>query len=75
LNLEAGADKVIIEGREGGKDLGIYDNKGDVKEEDVQVLVDYLDVKKLIWEAPQKNQQAYLILKFGPNVKPRKHIS
>ena len=34
----------------------------------MQVLVDYLDVKKLIWEAPQKNQQAYLILKFGPNV-------
>ena len=23
---------------------------------------------KLIWEAPQKNQQAYLILKFGANV-------
>ena len=66
--MEAGADKVIIEGREGGKDLGIYNNKGNVKEEDVQVLVDYLDVNKLIWEAPQKNQQAYLILKFGSNV-------
>ncbi len=68
LDLEAGADKVIIEGREGGKDLGIYNNKGNVKEEDVQVLEDYLDVNKLIWEAPQKNQQAYLILKFGSNV-------
>jgi phosphosulfolactate synthase len=68
LDLESGADKVIIEGREGGKDLGIYNNKGDVNEETVQVLVDYLDVKKLIWEAPQKNQQAYLILKFGSNV-------
>ncbi len=68
LDLEAGADKVIIEGREGGKDLGIYNDKGDVKEEDVQILVDYLDVNKLIWEAPQKNQQAYLILKFGSNV-------
>lgn len=68
LDLEAGADKVIIEGREGGKDLGIYNNNGDVKEEDVQILMDYLDVNKLIWEAPQKNQQAYLILKFGSNV-------
>ena len=75
MDLEAGADKVIIEGREGGKDLGIYNNKGDVKEEDVQVLVDHLDVNKLIWEAPQKNQQAYLILKFGSNVNLRKHIS
>jgi phosphosulfolactate synthase len=68
LDLEAGADKVIIEAREGGKDLGIYNNKGDVKEYDLQVLADNLDVKNLIWEAPQKNQQAYLILKFGPNV-------
>jgi len=24
-------------------------------------------VKKLIWEAPQKNQQVYFILKIGPN--------
>lgn len=68
LDLEAGADKVIIEAREGGKDLGIYNHNGSVKEEDVQVLVDNLDVKKLIWEAPQKNQQAYLILKLGANV-------
>ncbi len=68
LDLDAGADKVIIEGREGGKDLGIYNGNGDVKEEDVQVLGDNLDVAKLIWEAPQKNQQAYLILKFGSNV-------
>src|SRR5664280_92251 len=68
LDLLSGADKVIIESREGGKDLGIYNHEGNVKEEDVQVLVDNLDVEKLIWEAPQKNQQAYLILKFGPNV-------
>ena len=68
LDLEAGADKVIIEAREGGKGLGIYNDNGNVKEEDVQVLEDNLDVKKLIWEAPQKNQQAYLILKFGSNV-------
>jgi len=48
--------------------LGIYNGNGNVKEEDVQVLEDNLDVAKLIWEAPQKNQQAYLILKFGSNV-------
>ena len=68
LDLEAGADKVIIEAREGGKDLGIYNGKGDVKEDDLQVFIDNLDMDKLIWEAPQKNQQAYLILKFGSNV-------
>lgn len=67
-DIESGADKVIIEAREGGKDLGIYNDKGDVKEEDIQILIDSLDVNRLIWEAPQKNQQAYMILKFGPNV-------
>ena len=25
-------------------------------------------MEKIIWEAPLKNQQTYLILKFGPNV-------
>jgi len=68
LDLLAGADKVIIEAREGGKDLGIYNHDSNVKEEDVQVLVDNIEIKKLIWEAPQKNQQAYLILKLGANV-------
>ncbi len=68
LDLESGADKVIIEAREGGKDLGIYNGNGDVKEKDLQVFIDSLDMSKLIWEAPQKNQQAYLILKFGSNV-------
>jgi phosphosulfolactate synthase len=67
-DLDAGADNVIIEAREGGKDLGIYNSDGDVKEKDIQVLIDNLDVNKLIWEAPQKNQQSYLILRFGPNV-------
>jgi phosphosulfolactate synthase len=67
-DIEAGAEKVIIEAREGGKDLGIFNDKGNVKEEDVQVFVDNLDLGKLIWEAPQKSQQAYLILKFGANV-------
>jgi phosphosulfolactate synthase len=67
-DIDAGAYRVIIEAREGGKDLGIYDGKGDIKEEDIQVLIESLDVSKLIWEAPQKNQQAYLILTLGANV-------
>ena len=68
LDLESGADKVIIESREGGKDLGIYNDKGNVKEEDFQFLINNLDIKKLIWEAPKKNQQSYLIIRLGSNV-------
>jgi phosphosulfolactate synthase len=67
FDLDKGADKVLIEAREGGKDIGIYDKSGEVKEDEVEALAQ-IDGEKLIWEAPLKNQQVYLILKFGPNV-------
>jgi len=67
-DLNAGADKVLIEAREGGKDLGIYDECGDVKEDELEYLIKKTDMDKLIWEAPLKSQQVYLILKFGSNV-------
>lgn len=68
FDLDAGADKVLIEAREGGKGIGIYDNNGKVKEDDVEIFIDNTDINKIIWEAPQKDQQVYLILKFGSNV-------
>ncbi len=67
-DLNAGADKVLIEGRKGGKDIGIYDNKGKVKENDINILIDKIDINKIIWEAPKKDQQVYLILKLGSDV-------
>ena len=67
IDLDAGADRVLIEAREGGKDIGIYDECGNVKEDELEALAK-TDGKKLIWEAPLKNQQIYLILKFGTNV-------
>jgi len=67
-DLNAGADRVLIEAREGGKDLGIYDKCGEVKEDELESLIKHANMNKLIWEAPLKNQQAYLILKFGANV-------
>ncbi|MEN6592120.1 MAG: phosphosulfolactate synthase [Methanobacterium sp.] len=68
FDLDAGAYRVLIEGREGGKGIGIYDNNGKVKDGVVDELSQKLDTSKIIWEAPKKDQQVYLILKFGPNV-------
>ncbi|AXV37973.1 MAG: phosphosulfolactate synthase [Methanobacterium sp. BRmetb2] len=68
FDLESGADKVLIEARESGKGIGIFDDDGNVKEDEVDLLIKNLDVKNIIWEAPQKNQQVYFILKFGGNV-------
>ena len=67
-DLQAGASQVIIEAREGGKSLGIYDDKGSVKEDMAQMLVKAIGVENIMFEAPEKSQQAYLILHFGTDV-------
>ena len=68
IDLNAGADKVLVESREGGKGIGIFDDNGKVKENEINIIIENTDINRIIWEAPQKNQQAYLILKLGPNV-------
>jgi phosphosulfolactate synthase len=67
-DLKFGADLVLIEAREGGIGVGIYDGKGNVKEDELEIIQKNVELERIIWEAPQKNQQVYLILKFGANV-------
>ena len=68
-DLENGVFKVIVEARAAGKGVGIYDEKGDVKISEIDgILAGRVQVNDLIWEAPIKNQQQYLILRFGVNV-------
>lgn len=60
---------VLVEAREAGKGVGIFDASGAPKEEEVEAIVRGVkDPARLIWEAPLTAQQRYLILKFGPNV-------
>jgi phosphosulfolactate synthase len=68
-DLKNGAFKVIVEAREAGKGVGIYDKDGKPKDEEVEAIIKGVsDLTKLEWEAPIKNQQQFLILRFGPNV-------
>ncbi|ABO35697.1 phosphosulfolactate synthase [Methanococcus maripaludis C5] len=67
-DLESGADFVIIEGRESGKSIGLFDEKGNVKKEELEILAENLDMSKIMLEAPQKNQQVEFILRFGNEV-------
>jgi len=68
-DLKNGAFKVIVEAREAGKGVGIYDEKGNVKPSEIDnILTGGVDVDDLIWEAPIKNQQQYLMTRFGVNV-------
>ena len=68
-DLETGAFKVIVEARAAGKGVGIFDKDGKVKDDEVdEIVAGVRDPDTLIWEAPIKNQQQHLILRFGPNV-------
>src|SRR5216684_1240352 len=69
-DLEWGAAYVTVESRESGQGIGIYDDHGAVRAEEVDAICERMgkQVDRLIWEAPLKNQQAFLIQQFGPNV-------
>lgn len=68
-DLKNGAFKVIVEAREAGKGVGIYNEKGEVEKAEIDnILAGRVDVNDLIWEAPIKGQQQHLILRFGLNV-------
>src|SRR5450759_3060712 len=65
--LEAGAWKVITEGRESGT-VGIYQPSGEVKEGLLDEIRSAVDPAQLLFEAPVKSQQAWFIKEFGANV-------
>jgi phosphosulfolactate synthase len=67
-DLAQGACQVIVEGRESGKNAGIYDSEGKFIQNEMEELLEAVGCSRLLWEAPLKNQQQELILSFGPNV-------
>lgn len=66
--LEAGSSLIIVEAREGGKNIGIYDKAGNAKEDEIDYILDNFDGNKILWEAPNKDQQVFFILKLGNDV-------
>jgi phosphosulfolactate synthase len=65
--LEAGAWKVIAEGREGGT-AGIYRPTGEMRTGLVDEIEHSIESNDVIWEAPTKTSQAWFVKHFGPNV-------
>ena len=66
-DLGAGARWVVLEGRESGS-VGVYDPQGRVKEDLVERVTGAIGLERLVFEAPRKEQQAWFIRHFGPNV-------
>ena len=68
-DLDSGAFMVIMEAREAGKGVGIYDASGLPKEAEIEAFLKGVrDPARILWEAPLGPQQRYLVLRFGANV-------
>ncbi len=65
--LEAGATKVITEARESGT-AGIFRGTGEVRSGLIDEILHSVPQDKLLFEAPQKDQQAWFIRQLGPEV-------
>jgi phosphosulfolactate synthase len=65
--LEAGAWKVIAEARESGT-AGIYRRDGEPRTGLIDEITHAIDPSRLIFEAPQKEQQVWLLTHYGTEV-------
>ncbi len=65
--LDAGAWKVIGEAREGGN-VGLFRSTGEVRSGLVEEILTQIPFEKIIWEAPQKEQQVWFIKLLGSHV-------
>jgi phosphosulfolactate synthase len=65
--LEAGAWKVIAEGRESGT-AGIFRPTGEVREGLIDEIVHEIDPRSILFDAPRKDQQVWFVRRFGTEV-------
>jgi phosphosulfolactate synthase len=66
--VDAGAVQVVIEGRESGARVGLFDDQGRVDLSGAEALVDALGMERVVFEAPQKKSQFDFIRHFGESV-------
>jgi phosphosulfolactate synthase len=65
--LQAGASKIICEARESGT-VGLFGADGQVKTTMIDAITASVDPSKIMFEAPNKDQQTWFVKKFGTDV-------
>lgn len=76
-DLANSAYRVIVEARESGRGIGIYDADGRIRTDILEAILDGVtNPESIIWEAPQVSQQQKLLIKLGHstnlgNIQPR----
>ena len=66
-DLAAGATWIVTEGRESGT-VGLFAPDGSVRADVVDAVVAAVGVETVVFEAPRKEQQAWLVRRFGADV-------
>jgi phosphosulfolactate synthase len=66
-DLDAGAGRVVTEGRESGT-VGLYQPDGSVRADVAEAVAGAVGVERVLFEAPRRAQQSWLIRRFGANV-------
>jgi len=64
--LDAGAGKIVIEGRENAQDVGLFDGRGKLNVGFAEKFVEAYGMERSIFEAPNKPSQFALLNHFGP---------
>lgn len=59
---------VIVEGRESGRDVEIYDHEGNIKWDWVEKILENIPLEMVMFEAPMEFQQTELIIRLGNQV-------
>lgn len=62
---ENGAEFIIVEGRESGRDIGVFNAKGDVDIQYVREVEQQVDRFRIWWECPHTSQQVTLLKFLG----------
>ncbi len=80
MDLESGAQMVIIESRESGKGIGVMGKGGEVDFTELDRIVEAVGLEYTMIEAPEKSQQQAIFMHYGPeaaigNVQPRDVLS
>ncbi|MFC5701066.1 phosphosulfolactate synthase [Cohnella faecalis] len=68
-DLAAGAELVTVEARESGVGVGLFDERGMCRQQDLESMLRLIPFpSRIMWEAPQKEQQVALIKALGSDV-------
>ncbi|MFK5892717.1 MAG: phosphosulfolactate synthase [Pseudomonadota bacterium] len=69
--LDAGAKQLVIEARESGEDIGLFDFQGNLNVAGAESFVNAFGIDNVCFEAPNKSSQFKLLNHFGADI----HIS